>query len=82
MPGLPACARANLIAASMPSLPELAKKALVRPTARKRAKPFSEFACKPGDVVLQHRRPGFVELVLERRDDAGMIVSDVVDAIT
>src|SRR5271165_2139646 len=33
-------------------------------------------------MILQHRRAGLVELVLERRHDTGMIVSNVVNAIS
>ena len=33
-------------------------------------------------MVLQHRRPGFVELVLESRDNAWVVVPNVVHAVS
>ena len=32
-------------------------------------------------MALQHRRPGAIQFLLERRDDRGMIVAGVVDAV-
>ena len=43
---------------------------------------WNYFAGKVDDMILQHRRSGSIELTLKSRDDPGMIVADIVDAIS
>ena len=55
---------------------------LAEAAAGKPAKPAGKFPSEIGNVALKHRRPTFVELIFERRDDPRMIVAYVMDAIS
>ena len=70
------------MAASTPSLPELAKKTFREPAARKPAEPPPEFAGKFGNMRLNHRRPAALEFLSQGSDHRGMVVADVVNAVS
>ena len=58
------------------------KKGFRQATAGALAEFFGELAREVRYVTLQHRRTGFVELIFQSRDQPGMVMADVVDAIT
>jgi hypothetical protein len=57
------------------------KKHLLKATTGALAKPRGKLPGELGDVTLQHRRTRFIKLVFDSRDDAGMIVTYVMNAV-
>ena len=75
-------ARENLMAASTPSLPELAKEDLLQVAARQLAQPLGQFACQFRNVTLQHRRTAAIQFIFQRLNNPRMIVPGVVHTVS
>ena len=81
-PSRPVTARENLMAASTPSLPELAKKTLFSPPPAKSAETLGQFTSQLRYMALQHRRAAAVQFVFQRVDNARMVVARIVNAVS